>query len=116
MFKMMDSMNPEYASILKFTWLWCSSLWIDSAGGVGASINADYLRKRLSGVNSLHLVVDGAMFVDNPEQTRQHVMRNIFKNTFYLHNIQGETTGVTAWAQCNLLIEKWGASVRTGQY
>lgn len=98
MFKMMDSMNPEYASIWKFTWLWRNSLWIHSAGGVGASINADYLRKRLSGVNSLHLVVDGAMFVDNPEQTRQHVMRNIFKNTFYLHNIQGETTGVTAWA------------------
>lgn len=60
-----------------------------SAGGVGATVNADYLRKRLTGVNSLHLVVDGAMFVDNPEQTRQQVMRNIFKNTFYLHNIQG---------------------------
>lgn len=57
---------------------------------MGATVNADYLRKRLTGVNSLHLVVDGAMFVDNPEQTRQQVMRNIFKNTFYLHNIQGE--------------------------
>lgn len=59
-----------------------------SAGGLGALINGDFLRDKLSSIESLHVILDGMMFTDQPSVTGEHVMANLLKNTFYFHNIK----------------------------
>lgn len=59
-----------------------------SAGGLGALINGDYLRDKLSSVESLHVLLDGMMFTDQPSVTGEHIMANLLKKTFYFHNIK----------------------------
>jgi hypothetical protein len=60
-----------------------------TAGGLGALINGDYLRDKLSSVESLHVLLDGMMFTDQPSVTGEHIMANLLKKTFYFHNING---------------------------
>lgn len=59
-----------------------------SAGGIGALVNGDFLRDKLSSVESLHVLLDGAMFPDQPSYSGEHVMANLLKKTFYFHNIK----------------------------
>ncbi|XP_041354310.1 pectin acetylesterase 5-like [Gigantopelta aegis] len=60
-----------------------------SAGGLGALIHADRLRQKLPrSVKTLHVLIDGALFLDQPDVKGHHTMAEILQNTFYLHNIK----------------------------
>ena len=60
-----------------------------TAGGLGALINGDFLRDKLSSIESLHVVLDGSMLTDQPSHTGEHVMANLYRKTFYFHNLKG---------------------------
>ncbi|KAK7108162.1 hypothetical protein V1264_015948 [Littorina saxatilis] len=64
-----------------------------SAGSLGALIHADRLRERLpSSVKTVHLLVDGGLFVDVPDINGDHSMANILRDAFsfhHLHNFVG---------------------------
>ena len=70
-----------------------------TAGGVAATVNADYLRQKLTSVKSLHLVVDAGLFIDQTNQHGEHFMQNVFKNVYYLHNVQGKCYWIVVTCQ-----------------
>ncbi|KAK3098676.1 hypothetical protein FSP39_021875 [Pinctada imbricata] len=77
-----------------------------SSGGVAATVNADYLRRKLTSVKSLHLVVDAGLFLDQPNSAGEHVIASVFKNVYYLHNI----LGATSISECSMRLadeEQW---------
>lgn len=58
-----------------------------SAGGLGALIHADRLRERLtSTVITLHVIVDGSLFLDMPDATGVHTMGAMLKQVYQLHH------------------------------
>ena len=62
------------------------------AGGIGALIHVDRLRAILpTSVESLHVVVDGSMFVDTVDINGDHVMAQILQNTYNLHGLNGKS-------------------------
>ncbi|CAG5121807.1 unnamed protein product, partial [Candidula unifasciata] len=59
-----------------------------SAGGTAALIHADRLRSRLPlSVKTLHVLVDGAMFVDVPSITGKRLMATTFQAVYKLHSL-----------------------------
>ncbi|XP_071112886.1 uncharacterized protein [Haliotis cracherodii] len=60
-----------------------------SAGGLAALLQADRLREKLpSSVKTLHVLVDGSLFLDQPDANQQHVMAEMLHNTYNLHNLR----------------------------
>ncbi|BFZ25154.1 hypothetical protein BsWGS_28193 [Bradybaena similaris] len=60
-----------------------------SAGGTAALIHADRLRSRLpQSVKTLHVLVDGAMFVDVPSIDGEHMMADTFQSVYKLHSLK----------------------------
>lgn len=58
-----------------------------SAGGLGALIHADRLRQRLpETVITLHLVVDGSLFLDVLDINGVPTMANLLHNMYSLHH------------------------------
>ena len=78
-----------------------------SAGSLGALIHADRLRERLpSSVKTLHLLVDGGLFVDVPDINNDHTMGNLLRDVFYFHHAHSkETVAVVASPRRTL----WGS-------
>ena len=61
--------------------------WFILAGSLGALIHADRLRERLpSSVKTLHLLVDGGLFVDVADINSDHTMGNMLRDFFYFHH------------------------------
>lgn len=60
-----------------------------SAGGLAALINVDLLRRKLNHVKSVHGVLDGMLFIDQPTKSGEHKMSKMLKDTFYLHQTHG---------------------------
>ncbi|VDI82389.1 Hypothetical predicted protein [Mytilus galloprovincialis] len=80
--------NPDFHKWNMVKFLYCDgSSYL--AGGIGAFIYGDFSRDKLSSVESLHVLLDGAMFPDQPSYTGEHIMANLLKKTFYFHNIKG---------------------------
>ncbi|XP_050391636.2 uncharacterized protein LOC126810545 isoform X2 [Patella vulgata] len=60
-----------------------------SAGGLASLIHADHLRQTLpKTVTTVKNVVDGSLFLDQKSTTDEHLMKNMLKETFELHNIK----------------------------
>ncbi|KAK7486588.1 hypothetical protein BaRGS_00022113 [Batillaria attramentaria] len=58
-----------------------------SAGGLGAMIHADRLRERLPpSVKTLHVLLDGSLFLDMPDVNGLHTMGKMLKEAFQLHH------------------------------
>ncbi|KAK3763321.1 hypothetical protein RRG08_021144 [Elysia crispata] len=59
-----------------------------SAGGIGALIHVDRLRALLpTSVETLHVIVDGSMFVDTPDINGDYTMAQIFQSTYCQHGL-----------------------------
>ena len=57
---------------------------------MGALIHADVLRARLpESVHSLHVLVDGSMFVDVPDVEGQRSQAKLFTAFYHLHSVKG---------------------------
>ncbi|XP_005111140.1 pectin acetylesterase 5 [Aplysia californica] len=64
-----------------------------SAGGIGALIHTDLLRSRLPpSVKTLHVLVDGAMFVDVPDVDGQRSMAKMLSSFYHLHSVKDATS------------------------
>lgn len=62
-------------------------VWFLLAGSLGALIHADRLRERLpSSVKTLHLLVDGGLFVDVVDINNDRTMGNVLRDVFYFHH------------------------------
>ncbi|GFO43540.1 pectin acetylesterase [Plakobranchus ocellatus] len=64
-----------------------------SAGGIGALIHVDRLRAMLPlSVQTLHVIVDGSMFVDTPDINGDHTMARIFQDTYNMHSLNASAS------------------------
>nr|KAG5699381.1 hypothetical protein BaRGS_008289 [Batillaria attramentaria] len=78
--------NPDFCMWHIVDFLYCDGGSF-LAGGLGAMIHADRLRERLPpSVKTLHVLLDGSLFLDMPDVNGLHTMGKMLKEAFQLHH------------------------------
>ena len=76
-------------------------------GGLGGLIHADLLRSRLpASVHSLHILIDGAMFVDVPDVDSQHTMAKMLQAFYHLHSVK-DTLAIQECTKTKVKGQQW---------